>query len=155
GNTHVPYRVDPAASPFQPSIESKAPADNEAYRNYYKNAVFLQDKTMGELIRWVRAQPFGARTVIVFTSDHGEAFREHNQAGYTGSIFEEEIHVPFWIDAPDGTLGADEQRALAEGRDRLAFHTDLTPTVLDLMGVASDPAIAPFTRDLVGQSLVR
>ncbi len=56
------------------------------------------------MIRFIRAQPFGARTIIVFTSDHGEAFREHGQFGHTGAVLDEEIHVPFWIDAPPGTL---------------------------------------------------
>jgi glucan phosphoethanolaminetransferase (alkaline phosphatase superfamily) len=155
GNTHVPYRVDPAEAPFQPSVESKAPGDNEAYRNYYKNAVYLQDKTVAALVRWVRAQPFGGRTVIVFTSDHGEAFREHDQVGHTGSILDEEIHVPFWIDAPRGTLTDVEAKALDAARDRFVFHTDVTPTILDLMGLADAPELAPFTKGLVGSSLLR
>ncbi len=155
GNTHVPYRVDPNDTPFQPSIESKGPSDNEAYRNYYKNAVHLQDKTIGELIAFVRAQPFGARTVIVFTSDHGEAFREHGQLGHTSSILDEEIHVPFWIDAPKGTLTDDEAKELAADRDRLAFHTDVTPTILDLMGLADAPELSQFTKGMVGRSLLR
>ncbi|HVY45192.1 MAG TPA: sulfatase-like hydrolase/transferase, partial [Minicystis sp.] len=155
GNTHVPYRVDPNDAPFQPALESKGPSDNEAYRNYYRNAVHLQDRWIGELLRFVRAQPFGARTVILFTSDHGEAFREHGQLGHTGSILEEEIHVPFWIDAPRGTLTDAEAKELDEDDKRLAFHTDVTPTVLDLMGLLDAPELAPFTRGLVGQSLLR
>ena len=40
GNTHVPYRVDPADSPFQPvARRARRHDENEAYRNYYKNAV--------------------------------------------------------------------------------------------------------------------
>jgi arylsulfatase A-like enzyme len=155
GNTHVPYRVDPSASPFQPSIESKAPSDNEGYKNYYRNAVFLQDRTIGELIGWVRAQPFGARTVIVFTSDHGEAFREHGQLGHTGSVLDEEIHVPFWIDAPPGTLTDAEAKAVDADKDRIAFHTDVTPTMLDLLGLHDAPELASFTRGMIGQSLLR
>src|SRR5262249_44060328 len=52
-NTHVPYRVDPAQSPFQPSEETKDAAKNESFRNYYKNAVFLQDKSIGALLRFL------------------------------------------------------------------------------------------------------
>ncbi|APR86724.1 Choline-sulfatase [Minicystis rosea] len=155
GNTHVPYRVDPAVSPFQPSLESKAPSDNEAYRNYYKNAVFLQDRTIGEMIRWIRKQPFGDRTVIVFTSDHGEAFREHGQLGHTGAVLDEEIHVPFWIDAPPGTLTDEEAAALGAAREQLAFHTDVTPTILDLLGLWDTPALARQRAAMVGSSLLR
>lgn len=154
GNTHVPYRVDPDDAPFQPALESKGPDDNEAYRNYYKNAVYLQDKTIADLVRFVRQSPASARTIIVFTSDHGEAFREHGQLGHTGSILDEEIHVPFWIDAPVGTLTAAEETALRARRDEPAFHTDVTPTVLDLLGLWGSPALAPYKRSMVGASLL-
>ena len=155
GNTHVPYRVDPAVSPFQPSVESKAPSDNEAYRNYYKNAVYLQDRTIGDMIRWIRSQPFGDRTVIVFTSDHAEAFREHGQLGHTGAILDEEIHVPFWIDAPPGALTDEERAAILAERDTPVFHTDVTPTILDLLGLWDAPAIADRRAAMIGSSLLR
>lgn len=155
GNTHIPYLVDPADAPFQPSLESKAPDDNEAYRNYYRNAAHRQDKVIAELIRHVRSAPFGERTIIVFTSDHGEAFREHGQLGHTGSILDEEVHVPAWIDAPPGTLTAEEEAALRAARDEPAFHTDVTPTILDLMGLLDAPALAPYRAAMPGHSLVR
>jgi glucan phosphoethanolaminetransferase (alkaline phosphatase superfamily) len=155
GNTHVPYRVDPKNSPFSPSIESKNPSDNEAYRNFYKNAVFLQDKTIGDMIRFIRSQPFGERTIIVFTSDHGEAFREHGQLGHTGAVLDEEIHVPFWIDAPAGTLTDEERAAIAANREAIAFHTDVTPTVLDLLGLWEAPELASYRAAMIGAPLVR
>lgn len=155
GNTHVPYLVDPADAPFQPSAESKAPEDNEAYRNFYKNAVHRQDKAIAELIRFVRESPFGERTVIVFTSDHGEAFREHGQLGHTGAVLDEEIHVPAWIDAPEGTLTAGEEAAVQAARDEPVFHTDVTPTVLDLLGLWEEPAFARYRAAMVGRSLLR
>jgi glucan phosphoethanolaminetransferase (alkaline phosphatase superfamily) len=155
GNTHVPYRVDPGDAPFQPALESKSPSDNEAYRNYYKNAVHLQDKTIGDLIRMIRESSFGERTVIIFTSDHGEAFREHGQLGHTGSILDEEIHVPFWIDAPPGTLTEAEASAIVALRDEPVFHTDVTPTILDLLGLWDAPALTSHKKAMVGSSLLR
>jgi glucan phosphoethanolaminetransferase (alkaline phosphatase superfamily) len=155
GNTHVPYLVDPADAPFQPSVESKSPDDIEGYHNYYRNAVHRQDKIIGDLIRAVRASPLGDHTVLVFTSDHGEAFREHGQLGHTGSILDEEIHVPFWIDAPKGTLTEEEEKSLAALRDTPVFHTDVTPTILDLLGVLDSPAIAPYRKTMIGSSLLR
>jgi arylsulfatase A-like enzyme len=155
GNTHIPYRIDKDDAPFQPAADSKAPENNEAYRNYFLNAVYLQDKTIGEMIQFVRTQPFGARTIIVFTSDHGEAFREHDQIGHTGSILEEEIHVPGWIDAPPGTLTDDERRSIESHRDSLLFHVDLTPTILDMLGLENEPNFTRFYAPMVGRSLLR
>lgn len=155
GNTHVPYLVDPNDAPFQPSLPSKDPSDNEAYRNYYKNAVYRQDKAIARLIRFVRSQPFGDRTVIVFTSDHGEAFREHGQICHTGAILDEEIHVPFWVDAPPGTLTDAERDKLKAQRDVPSFHTDMAPTVLDLMGLWDAPEVQAFKQKMPGGSLLR
>jgi arylsulfatase A-like enzyme len=155
GNTHLPYRIDPSDAPFQPALVSKAEDDNEAYRNYYKNAVHFQDKSIAELIRFVRSSPFGSRTIIVFTSDHGEAFREHGQLLHTGAVLDEEIHVPAWIDAPEGTLSESEVAALRSARDAYVFHTDVAPTILDLLGLWEEPAFAKYRAKMVGSSLVR
>jgi arylsulfatase A-like enzyme len=154
GNTHLPYRIDPSNAPFQPASESKAPEDNEAYRNYYLDAVYLQDRTIAELVRHVRSQPWGARTILVFTSDHGESFREHGQLGHTGAVLDEEIHVPFWIDAPEGTLTEAERRALVTNRGAIAFHTDVAPTLLDLLGLGREPAFARHREAMIGKSLL-
>ncbi|EYF00742.1 Hypothetical protein CAP_0310 [Chondromyces apiculatus DSM 436] len=155
GNTHVPYLEDPEDAPFQPSTTSKAPEDNEGYRNLYLNAVHRQDKAIASLIRAVRSAPYGERTVIVFTSDHGEAFREHGQLGHTGAVLDEEIRVPAFIDAPEGALRADEAQSLRTARDELVFHTDVTPTVLDLLGLWEEPAFAQYREAMVGRSLLR
>lgn len=155
GNTHVPYRPDPNDSPYQPSVASKDPDSNDAYHNYYRNAVYNQDKALGEMVRFIRKSAFSDRTVIFFTSDHAESFREHNQTGHTGSIFDEEIHVPGWIDAPPGTLTESERLAIESRRDKATFHTDVTPTILDLLGLLDAPQLATYKRDMVGQSWIR
>ena len=155
GNTHVPYLVDEEDAPFQPAAPSKAESDTEAYRNYYKNAVHRQDKTIAELIDYVRSLPLAERTVIVYTADHGEQFREHGQLGHTGSLFDVEIHVPAWIDAPAGTLTDSERDALAAHEKAFTFHTDITPTMLDLMGLWDEPQLSTFREAMVGSSLVR
>ncbi|MFO0555004.1 MAG: sulfatase-like hydrolase/transferase [Polyangiaceae bacterium] len=155
GNTHVPYKVDPDDMPFQPAFPSKDPADTEPYRNYYKDAVYLQDKSIGRFLESMRATDYGSRTVVVFTSDHGESFHEHDQVGHTGSLYDEEIHVPGWVDAPPGVLTPDEVANLAAHRDTPAFHTDVTPTILDLLGLWDDPALTPFKQGLFGSSWIR
>jgi glucan phosphoethanolaminetransferase (alkaline phosphatase superfamily) len=155
-NVHYPYYVDPdGPQPFQPSTTSKAPDENTAFLNYYQNAVYQQDQHVAKILRHLRETEAGKRTVIVYTSDHGEAFREHGQMGHTFSVFDEETHVPMWIDAPPGTLTDAEVANLRSKRDAYLFHIDLAPTVLDLMGVADAPGIAPYRERLHGHSLLR
>jgi len=154
-NVHYPYHVDPSGPmPFEPWTTSKAPEDNPYFKNFYQNAVHQQDWHVAEMLRHVRSSEFGPRTVIVYTSDHGEAFREHGQMGHTFSIFDEEIKVPAWIDAPEGTLTEREIRSLTDKRDSFVFHVDIAPTILDLIGVKNDPKLARFREKMVGHSLL-
>jgi membrane-anchored protein YejM (alkaline phosphatase superfamily) len=153
-NTHFPYRVR-GDEPFQPSTESKAPEDTAHFKNHYQNAIYAQDRTIADLLSAVRAGPAGAHTVVLFTSDHGEAFREHGQLGHTTSLFEEEIHVPGWIDAPPGVLTEGEREALVAAKHELAWHLDIAPTVLDLLGLSDAAALTPFRARMVGTSLLR
>src|SRR5262249_24272733 len=104
----------------------------------------------------VRASASGPRTVVVYTADHGEAWAgEHDQIGHTTSILEEQIHVPAWIDAPPGTLAPSEQQSLEAARTERGFHLDLAATLLDLLGVWDDPALAPFRARMPGRPLTR
>lgn len=154
-NVHYPYHVDPEGpAPFQPAEHSKAPEATQQFFNYYQNAVHQQDRHVGRVLAALRASDAGERTVIVYTSDHGEAFREHYQLGHTFSVYDEEIKVPGWIDAPPGTLTEEESYNLRQKSDEFVFHPDLTATVLDLMGVWSDPAIAHFKERMLGESLL-
>ncbi len=154
-NTHFPYRIDEHDAPFTPYSTSKHPDDNPAFLNYYRNAVHAQDRAIAEVVRYLRQSAAGARTVIVYTSDHGEAFREHGQLGHTGAIYDEEVRVPTWIDAPPGALSATEVSSILAARDEPTWHIDLAPTILDLMGVWDAPEMARFRTRMIGTSLLR
>lgn len=154
-NNHYPYVYDERDAPFQPAKLDKSAAQNEAFKNYYRNVVYLSDKAVGRLLEHVRRSEAGPRTVIVYTADHGESFREHWQLGHTSSVFDEEIHVPGWIDAPEGTLTPDEEASIRAAKDELVFHLDLAPTFLDLLGLWDSPGLAPFRARMMGHPLTR
>ncbi len=154
-NVHYPYVYDEKHAPFQPSTFEKSPELNEQFLNYYKNVVYLSDMAVGKLLRHVRSTDRGRRTVVVYTSDHGEGFRDHWQMGHTSSLYEEEIRVPTWIDAPEGTLAPEEEASLRAAEHEYVYHLDLAPTFLDLLGVWDDPALVPFRRRMMGHPLTR
>jgi arylsulfatase A-like enzyme len=154
-NVHYPYHLDPnRPQPFQPATTSKDPDVNGSFFNHYQNAVHQQDEKIASILRHLRSTEYGRRTVVVYTSDHGEAFREHNQMGHTFSVFDEEIKVPGWIDAPEGLLTAEEAANLKKKRDAFVSHADIAPTILDLMGLWSDPGISAFKSKMLGSSLI-
>lgn len=154
-NVHYPFRTDPSRSPFHPSAITKDAARSQEFFNHYKNAVHLHDRATGALVRGLRTLPSSERTVIVYTSDHGESFGEHGQYGHTLSIFDEEVRVPGWIDAPDGTLTEQERRRLVAARDAYTWHADLAPTILDLLGLWDAPELSSSRFRMIGTSLLR
>lgn len=155
-NMHYPYMVEEdGPAPFQPSTTSKAPEDNPDFFNHYLNGVHQEDRHVAAMLSRVRDTELSERTVIVYTSDHGEAFREHGQMGHTFSVLEEEVHVPGWIDAPDSLLTSQQRDNLHAKRNAYTFHPDLTATVLDFIGVWDDPGIAEYRSKMIGASLLR
>lgn len=68
-------------------------------------------------------------SLILVTSDHGEAFFEHGKLDHNSTVYQEMLHVPFVLRLPGG------DRPAGIDLDRLASLEDLTPTVLAFAGV--------------------
>lgn len=151
---HTPRRGSTIEGPFVPASEDKQ--DRTAHFNAYKNAVLKSDQAVADMIHALRSAPFGSRTVVVYTSDHGEALWEHSQGCDHGcSVFDEEIRVPAWIDAPQGTLSNDESLHLRSTKTTPIFHVDLAATLMDLLGLWDDPLLQPYRRFMLGNPLTR
>lgn len=154
-NTHFPYKVDPKLSPFQPEAEATGPGYESHILNRYRDSIYLQDIAVGRLLRGIRARPESARTVIVFVSDHGEQMREKGAVGHTGTLFDPEVRIPFWVDAPEGTLTESERSSLTGLHETPVTSIDVFPTMLDLMGLHDEPKLEAFRKKTPGTSLLR
>jgi tetratricopeptide (TPR) repeat protein len=122
---HFPYAPpEPFASTFR-----DAP---------YQGEVAAADAALGPLLQPLLEAGAAARTLVVLTSDHGEALGDHGEATHGVFAYEATLRVPLVVWAP-GLL----QPRVVEQPVR---HVDVLPTVLDLLGVAP-PAGLP------GQSL--
>jgi arylsulfatase A-like enzyme len=107
-------------------------------RDLYDGEVTFTDQHVGKLLDFVAAQPWGARTVVIVSADHGEAFGEHQCFRHGFELWDVLTHVPFMIRAP----------GLAPRRiDTPRSAVDMAPTILDLFGLPKDPAME-------GESLV-
>ncbi|MFO0547482.1 MAG: LTA synthase family protein [Polyangiaceae bacterium] len=152
-NNHAPRRLL-ADGPFQPAAEGKG--DMSAYLNNYKNTVARSDEAVAMFLEHLRSLDVGARTIVVYTADHGEAMAEHAQGCDHGcSLFEEDVRVPGWIDAPDGTLSREERENLTRARGGFVFHLDLAPTILDLLGLWDLPELDEARARMPGKPLTR
>lgn len=153
-NIHWPYVHDPKRSYYKEDKKSQS-RGKKGPDDFYRNVVYLSDLAVGRLIEHMKKSEKGARTDIVFTSDHAEGYGEHGYAGHTLTVFDSEIKVPAWIDAPPGTLTADEEANIRKAKDEIVYQTDLSATLLDLMGLWDDPKLAPFRAHMVGHPLTR
>ncbi len=154
-NTHFPYKIDPNDMPFTPQEEATGPGYETELLNRYQDAIYMQDKAVGRFLEAMKRTPRADHTVIVFVSDHGEQMHEKGAVGHTGTLFEPEIRVPFWVAAPQGTLTTSEETKLRELRVEPVTTLDVFPTIMDLLGLWDAPTLVPFKAQIPGQSLLR
>jgi Sulfatase len=153
-NTHWPYRVDPELQPFTPHDASPM-SDVEQMHNHYRNSVLLQERTVAELVRALKALPGWNDTVVIFLSDHGEQFREHGGLYHLSSIFDEQVRIPGWILAGEDALTPAQRAVLPAWTWRRTYSQDVNATVLDVLGVLDQRPRFPFADRLTGRSLLR
>jgi arylsulfatase len=107
----------------------------------YEGEVIAADSLVGQLLSSIDEHVGKKRSVVVFTSDHGEAFGEHGMIEHGHSLHGEVIHVPLIVrssDTPAATAVA-----------RIVRTIDILPTILELAAAAIDPPAG-----LRGESLV-
>jgi len=97
----------------------------EALRRSYADRVRLADQALGRLRRELEARGHWRDTLLVVTSDHGEAFFEHGLYQHDYVPFDEVMRVPWVLSFPAG-LGEDEvmEAALDAGAEDVITNDD-------------------------------
>jgi arylsulfatase A-like enzyme len=101
----------------------------------YDGGIAYEDSQVGALLTRLKETGLYDNTLILITSDHGEAFGERDLMQHgTGSVYQDAVQVPLLVKYP----------AQHEGlrSDALASHVDILPTVLDLAGIAPPQGIS-------------
>jgi arylsulfatase A-like enzyme len=124
-------------------IKTLHPGDLEHIVATYDAEISSADAGFGELLELLRELGRYDSSLIVLTSDHGEAFGERGRVGWHGdTLYDEQLRIPLLIRLPGGRLGGTTERGQVRG-------IDLAPTLLSLLGltipegfggVALDPA---------------
>lgn len=107
-------------------------------RDLYDGEVTYTDLQVKKFLEFIRSKPWGARTAIIVTSDHGEALGEHGQYRHGFELWQNLVQVPLFFCVP----GLPPRHI-----DAMRSAIDLAPTVLDLYGL-------PKNEGFAGQSLV-
>jgi arylsulfatase A-like enzyme len=111
-------------------------------RDLYDNNLSYLDRAFERFVRWLRQNGLYERTVILFTSDHGEQFWEHGASLHGHTLYEEEIRIPLILYAA-GLKGRFE--------DVPVIAADMAPTIAELAGYTVAP---PYDDPQMGLSLV-
>ncbi|MFW5830431.1 MAG: sulfatase-like hydrolase/transferase, partial [Planctomycetota bacterium] len=127
---HAPCEVyTPTGSPGSPKPREADPNFQrygrswEAFMRCYYAMISQLDHEVGRLIRWLRQRKLYERTLIVFTSDHGENAGSHG-AMNKGDWWEESARVPLVVRAPEGLRGQVVDAPVSAG-------VDIWPTLAD------------------------
>lgn len=137
--------------PWERSMEIKngdytpSPLEKAWIRRLYLGEVRYVDAMFGALMQSLKQSGLYEDSLIIFASDHGEEFWDHDAFGHGQSLFHELIHVPLMIKLPGRSR---------TGRVPQPVSTvSLTPTLLDFAAVGFDPAefsapsLAPLCND--------
>ena len=98
----------------------------------YDIEVKVVDRWLGKLLAGLKEQGLDKDTAVLLFSDHGEAFKEHRFYFHGQALYNEVLHVPLILDVPGGPAG----KVVTQRVPLL----DIAPTILELMGVAPEPA---------------
>lgn len=118
--THYPY--------FSSGVELQYPTSNKDF-NRYLNALNNSDKAFGYLMEGLQKENKLDETLVIVTSDHGEAFGRHDQVTHSSKIYEENINIPLMLINPKLFFG--------ETDVRIGGLIDIAPTVLHILGINS------------------
>ncbi len=126
-----------------------AEIDPESYVDYdldwYDGSIRGMDVELGRLVERLRALGIDDDTLVVFMSDHGEEFLDHDRMFHGHTVYNELTQVPLVMRWPGGIPSAvtvDENVQLI----------DIMPTLLDLSGLAHPDglqgrSLLPFLAD--------
>ena len=111
-------------------------------RDLYDHNLSYLDSAFERFVNWLKANHIYEKTVILFTSDHGEQFWEHGASLHGHTLYEEEIRIPAILFVPGIQRRFEDVPIIA---------ADMIPTITELAGYAIDP---PYVDSHMGISLV-
>ena len=85
------------------------------------------DHHLGHLFGQLKESDLFDNTLIIITSDHGEAFGERNFVQHGMSVYQDQVYVPLLIKYPDSNESAIIEQTVSS--------VDILPTILDVLEI--------------------
>jgi arylsulfatase A-like enzyme len=120
------------------------PGDLEHIVATYDAEISSADAGFGELVALLRRLGRYDSSLIVLTSDHGEAFGERGRVAWHGdTLYDEQIRIPLIVRLPGGRFSG----RTIEPQVR---SIDIAPTILSLLKVPVPPEFSGAAIDIAG-----
>ncbi len=130
---HGPYVIPDGAKTF---------GRGRSAQDRYDSELHFADSHWGRLFDAIEEHWEPDEYIVIFTSDHGEAFDEnHPRSRHGSSVYTRPLHVPLIIQAPWGR---------GQRIDGLTGHIDVLPTVANLV----DAEPSDGWEERLGESLI-
>lgn len=98
----------------------------------YDGEVAYVDDTLKKLFDEIENKGWSSNTVIILTGDHGESLGQHGEDTHGFVAYNTTLWIPLIICAPGLKPGS---------VDQMVAHTDIFPTVCDLLGLEVPPRL--------------
>lgn len=143
---HVPrFMIEGYGPPLQESTKAdlpprtkqkdpRYPKDFSLDLAAYASEIAFTDHHIGRVLAKLEEMNLLDKTVIIFTSDHGEEFFDHNDYEHGHTLYDELLHVPLIFHFPP---------LLPKGRvvETQVRLIDIMPTVLDILDMDFDKEV--------------
>jgi len=110
------------------------PEDRRHIVALYDGEVRYTSAQVGAFLKRFEKKGLRERTLIVFSSDHGESLGEHRRWGHGVSLYESELRIPLFMAMP-GTIPAGA--VIPQPVESL----DIVPTILSFVGTRPDKGL--------------
>jgi arylsulfatase A-like enzyme len=114
------FSVDDEGTPLSPRVRDHLVSQ-------YDGAIAYLDAQLGALVARLKHLGIYDNTLIIITSDHGEALGEKGFISHDVSTSQSQVHVPLIVKYP--------HQVAADRVDTLASHVDLMPTMMEVAGL--------------------
>lgn len=140
--THYPYNVPVNFKKWKGT-----------FLDEYDNSILYQDFVIGKLFKELKRTGKLDNTVIIFTSDHGESVKDHNNIGHVDSYYAETISVPLMLYLPKALAKNYDVKTLRTNLLKTTSNIDIAPTIIELLGLQKNKEVKAISKNYSGQSL--